>query len=117
MEDKASVWKIFGNSQARRKVVPVGVHQPSRVPQLAADENGRNAIVENKVRIGVLLVVEGACVVVGVTCQLSSANAAVPHARKSICGMPAWRCFTAGRLSSRLARPEPLPSLKPNSVV
>ncbi len=64
MEDQASVWKIFGNSQARRKAVPVGVHQPSRVPQLAADENGRNAIVENKVRIGVLLVVERACVFV-----------------------------------------------------
>src|SRR5215831_17835977 len=56
-------------------------------------------------------------VVVGVICQLSSANASQPQFRKSICGIPACRCFTVGRLSSMLANPEPLPSLNPNSVV
>src|SRR5713226_1203482 len=56
--------KIFGDSEARSKVVLVGIHQPSRVTQFTADENGRNAVVENQVRVRVVLVVERAGVLV-----------------------------------------------------
>jgi len=49
--------------------------------------------------------------------SLPTGPANFPHARKSIWGIPACRCFTVGRLSSMLASPEPEPSLKPNSVV
>src|SRR5207244_12806906 len=58
MEHEADAWKVFGDSQARRKVMLIGVHQPSRITQLPADKNGRNAVVENQVGVGVLLVVE-----------------------------------------------------------
>src|SRR6202158_482802 len=64
MEDEANAWKVFGDPQPRRKVVFVGVHQPSRITQLAADENGRNAAIKNQVRVGVLLVVERAGVLI-----------------------------------------------------
>ena len=60
MEHEADAWKVFGDSQARRKVMLIGVHQPSRITQLPADKNGRNAVVENQVGVGVLLVVERA---------------------------------------------------------
>src|SRR5260370_34731542 len=58
MEDEANAWKVFGDPQPRRKVVFVGEHQPSRIIQLAADENGRNAVIKYQVGIGVALVVE-----------------------------------------------------------
>src|SRR6202158_2911 len=58
MEDEANAWKVFGDPQPRRKVVFVGVHQPSRIPQLAADENGRNAVIKYQVGIGAALVVQ-----------------------------------------------------------
>ena len=38
---------------------------------------------------------------VGVTCQLSSAKPSHPQLRRFICGIPAWRCLTAGRLSKQ----------------
>src|SRR3981189_2689298 len=58
MEDEDNAWKVFGDPQPRRKVVFVGVHQPSRITQLAADENGRNAVIKYQGGIGVALVVE-----------------------------------------------------------
>src|SRR2546422_11379451 len=64
MEDEANTWKVLGNSQARCEVMFVGVHQPSRITQLAADENGRNAVVKNQVRVGVVFVIERAGVLI-----------------------------------------------------
>src|SRR5258708_7335752 len=56
--------KIFGDSEARGKVVLVGIHQPSRITQFTADENRGDAVVENQVRVRVVLVVERAGVLV-----------------------------------------------------
>src|SRR5438132_2398310 len=64
MEDQASIWKILGNSKTRREVVLIRVHQAFGVAQLSPNENGRNAIVKNQVRVGALLVVERAGVLV-----------------------------------------------------
>src|SRR5690242_5363364 len=64
MEDQTFIWKILGNSEARREVVLIRVHQPFGVAQLSPNENGRNAIVKNQVRVGALLVVERADVLV-----------------------------------------------------
>src|SRR6267154_80432 len=56
--------KIFGDSEARGKVVLIGIHQPSRITQFTADENRGDAVVENQVRVRVVLVVERAGVLV-----------------------------------------------------
>src|SRR6266446_7939355 len=60
MEYEAHVRKVLGDSKTRGEVVFVRVHQPSRITPLAADENGRNAALENQVCVGVALVVERA---------------------------------------------------------
>src|SRR6184192_2471606 len=52
-------------------------------------------------------------VVERVSSKLSWRKPSVDHARSCICGMPAWRCFTAGRPSKKLARADPLPSFVP----
>ncbi len=56
--------KIFGDSEARGKVVLVGVQQPSRETQFTADEHGRNPVVKNQVRVCVSSVVERAGVLI-----------------------------------------------------
>src|SRR5436309_5633803 len=64
MENQALTWKALGNSKTRRKVVFVRVHQAFGVTQLPPDENGRNAVVKNQVRVGALLVIKRAGVLV-----------------------------------------------------
>src|SRR5437879_8600266 len=78
MEHEADAWKVFGDSQARRKVMLIGVHQPSRITQLPADKNGRNAVVENQVGVGVLLVVERAGVFIAESVVKSSSGRHMP---------------------------------------
>src|SRR5882757_9654195 len=86
MKYQAHARKVFGNSQTGRKVVLVGVHQPSRVTQLTADEYGRNSFVENQVCVRVVLVVERAGVLIAQTnvdcrrgCHLPAIFSESPH--------------------------------------
>src|SRR5260370_31330551 len=59
MEGHGCSWKVFRDSQPWSEVVLVFIHQSTRIAQFAADENGGNAIIEDQVRVGVLLVIEG----------------------------------------------------------
>jgi len=58
MQHQTVAGKALGDSDTRRKVVPVGIHQPPWIPLAAADENGGNAILENQVGVGIVFVIK-----------------------------------------------------------
>ena len=58
MQHEPELGKVLGDSESRRKVVLVGIHQPLRIAVLAANEHRRHAIVEDQIGVGIVQVIE-----------------------------------------------------------